>query len=198
MHWEVSELKNLPYGWWCCTELNDVSYSCTDDRSQNQKLFWVFKVNVYRVYSRACNRMCDTWQWVSMEVGMRFFPRASKLLQRFCWIQFLCGTNFRTPQRLIKMLEGGRNGFRFVLIKLQWHCVVYSHSAERDKSKVMQLSPPDSFLQAVHRTAEQWKNISHFISTWHWLIVQNCLSVTWLHCCCLVQPSEKDCLERQI
>lgn len=56
------------------------------------------------------------------------------------------------------------NGFSFVLIKLQWHSVVYLHSAERDKSKVMQLSPRDSFLQAAPRT-ENGGNISHFLST---------------------------------
>lgn len=52
------------------------------------------------------------------------------------------------------MREGDRNRFSFVLIKLQWHCVVYLRSAEHDKSKVMQLSPRDSFLQAARRTAE--------------------------------------------
>jgi len=61
------------------------------------------------------------------------------------------------------MLEGDHNAFSFVLIKLQWHCVVYLHSAKRDKSKVMQLSPTASSRQLVGED-NGGKNISHLVS----------------------------------
>lgn len=79
----------------------------------------------------------------------------------FCF--FHLGENFKLPWGIIKMQGGDDNGFSFVLITLQWHCVVYLHSVERDKSKVMQLSPRDSFLQAAPRTENGGKHQSFSI-----------------------------------
>lgn len=84
------------------------------------------------------------------------------------------------------MQGGDGNGFSFVLIKLQWHCVVCLHSAERDKSKVMQLSPRDSFLQAAPRTENGGKHPSFSI----YMTLINCSELPFSYCCCLLQPSE--------
>lgn len=100
---------------------------------------------------------------------------------------FHLGKNLKPPQGIIKMQGGDGNGFSFVLIKLQWHCVVYLHSAERDKSKVMQLSPRDSFLQAAPRTENGGKHPSFSI----YMTLINCSELPFCYCCCLLQPSEK-------
>lgn len=94
------------------------------------------------------------------------------------------------------MQERDCNGFSFVLIKLQWQCVVYLHSTERDKSKVIQLSPSASFLQAAHRTAVVKKHSSFSI----YMTLINCSELPF---CALValllfaSALRKDGLEKQ-
>lgn len=130
------------------------------------------KVNHVGAQSTCVGSTADSCNLAVGECGPRdsfFFlcqqACAALLLNAFGVVLFFLGMNFRAPQGKIKMQGEDGNGFSFVLIKLQWQCVVYLHSAEHDKSKVMQLSPRDSFLQAALRTAEGWKNISHVLST---------------------------------
>lgn len=108
---------------------------------------------------RHCRTFNQPWiQCGHRDGSFRFF------LFHFFFCFFHLGANFKPPQGIIKMQGGDGNGFSFVLIKRQWHRVVCLHSAERDKSKVMQLSPRDSFLQAAPRTQNGGKHHSFSIS----------------------------------